>query len=78
MPTSTLGRTDFMNRNQALRDELAAYGAHWDDLAWAHEQLFFLSSHQYWCAAARRVRGEQKQRNIGLIEDMIERYQLQS
>lgn len=73
-----LGRTDFITRNQALRDELVAYGAHWDDLAWAHEQLFFLSSHQYWTAAARQVRGEQKQHNIELIEAMIERYQLQS
>lgn len=73
-----LGRTDFLSRNQALRDELAAYGAHWDDLAWAQEQLYFLSSHQYWTAAAQQVRGEQKQRNIELIGAMIERYQLQS
>jgi len=71
-----LGRTDFITRNHALRDELAAYGAYWDDLAWAHEQLFFLSSHQYWTAAARQVRGEQKQHNIELIEAMIERYQV--
>jgi uncharacterized protein len=73
-----LGRTDFMTRNQALRDEFAAYGAHWDDLSWAHEQLYFLSSHQYWTPAARQVRGEQKQRNIELIAKMIERYQVQS
>jgi uncharacterized protein len=73
-----LGRTDFMTRNQALRDELAAYGAHWDDLAWAREQLCFVGSHQYWTEAARQVRGEQKRRNLELIGEMIERFQLQS
>jgi uncharacterized protein len=73
-----LGRTDFITRNQALRDELAAYGAHWDDLAWAQEQLCFIGSHQYWTDAARQVRGQQQQRNIELIINMIERYQLQS
>jgi len=69
-----LGRTDFITRNQALRDELAAYGAHWDDLAWAHEQLCFVGSHQYWTEAARQVRGAQKRRNIELIGEMIERF----
>lgn len=73
-----LGRADFIDRNQALRDELAVYGAHWDDLAWAREQLCFVGSHQYWTAAARQVRGERKQRNIDLIGEMIERFQLQS
>jgi uncharacterized protein len=73
-----LGRTDFITRNQALRHELAAYGAHWDDLAWAHEQLYFVGSHQYWTDAARQVRGEQKRRNIELIVAMIERCRQQS
>jgi uncharacterized protein len=73
-----LGRTDFITRNQALRDELAFYGAHWDDLAWAQEQLYFVGSHQYWTDAARQVRGEQKRRNIELIVKLIECYQLQS
>jgi uncharacterized protein len=73
-----LGRTDFLARNQALRDELAAYGAHWDDLGWCREQLYFVGSHQYWTDAARQVRGEQKRRNIELIVEMIERYRLQS
>jgi len=67
-----LGRTDFITRNRALRDELAAYGAYWDDLSWAQEQLYFVSSHQYWSDAARQVRGEQKQRNIELILKIIE------
>jgi uncharacterized protein len=73
-----LGRTDFVTRNQALRKELAAYGAHWDDLAWAREQLYFVGSHEYWTEAARQVRGDQKRRNIELIERMIEQYQLQT
>jgi uncharacterized protein len=73
-----LGRTDFISRNQALRDELAAYGAHWDDIAWAQEQVYFLESHQYWTDAARQVRGEQKQRNLELIMKALEQFQLQS
>ena len=73
-----LGRTDFITRNQALRDELAAYGAHCDDLTWAREQLCFVGSHQYWTDAARQERGEQKRRNVELIVEMIERYRLQS
>jgi uncharacterized protein len=73
-----LGRTDFIIRNQALRDELAAFGAHWDDLAWAREQLWFVGSHEYWTDAARQVRGEQKRRNIELIREMIERCELQT
>jgi uncharacterized protein len=74
----SLGRTDFLARNQALRSELAAYGAHWDDLGWCREQLYFLESHQYWTDAARQMRGEQKRRNVELIVEMIERYRLQS
>jgi hypothetical protein len=73
-----LGRTDFLTRNQALRDELAAYGAHWDDLGWCREQLYFLEAHHYWTDAARQVRGEQKQRNVELIVEMIERCRLHS
>jgi len=73
-----LGRTDFITRNQALRDELAAYGAHWDDLGWCREQLYFLEAHHYWTDAAQQVRGEQKRRNVELILEMIERCRLQS
>jgi len=72
-----LGRTDFITRNQALRDELAAYGAHWDDLGWCREQLYFLEAHHYWTDAAQQVRGEQKRRNVELIVEMIERCRLQ-
>jgi uncharacterized protein len=72
-----LGRTDFLARNQALRDELTAYGAHWEDLDWYHEQLCFLGSHQYWTDAARQVRGAQKQRNLDTIRELIERCRTQ-
>jgi uncharacterized protein len=72
-----LGRTDFMARNQALRNELTAYGAHWEDLDWYREQLCFLGSHQYWTDAARQVRGAQKQRNLDTIRDLIERCRTQ-
>ena len=71
-----LGRADFPARNQALRDELVAYGGRWDDLEWYREQLEFLESHSYWTDAARQVRGEQKRRNVELIAEMIERFAL--
>jgi len=71
-----LGCTDFITRNHALRAELEAYGAHWDDLSWAQEQLCFVGSHQYWTDAARQVRGAQKQRNIEMIVEMIEHCRL--
>ena len=72
-----LGRTDFPTRNQALRDELAAYGWHCDDLEWYRDQLSFLISHSYWTDAAQQVRSEQKKRNVELIADLIERCQMQ-
>ena len=71
-----LGRADFPTRNQALRDELAAYGCHWDDLEWYRDQLSFLVSHNYWTDAARLVRGEQKKQNVEMIVDLIERWQM--
>ncbi|HJZ45965.1 MAG TPA: HD domain-containing protein [Roseiflexaceae bacterium] len=71
-----LGRSDFLARNQALRDELAAYGERWNDLEWYREQLAFLSSHRYWTDAAQRVRGEQKRRNVETIVELIERCQV--
>ena len=70
-----LGRADFPARNQALRDELAAYGDRWDDLEWYREQLCFLESHSYWTDAARQVRGEQKRRNVELIVGLLEQCQ---
>jgi uncharacterized protein len=66
-----LGRVDFLTRNQALRDELAAYGTRCDDLDWYSEQLRFLAAHQYWTNAARLVREEQKRRNIALLVELI-------
>jgi uncharacterized protein len=71
-----LGRTDFLIRNQALRDELAAYGNHSDDLEWYREQLTFLQAHQYWTDAARQVRGEQKRRNVETVVGLIEQCQM--
>jgi uncharacterized protein len=68
-----LGRKDFFARNQALRDELAAYGAHFCNLEWYREQIAFLSAHHYWTDAARLVRGAQKQRNLAMVERMVER-----
>jgi uncharacterized protein len=60
----SLGREDFWQRSQALRDENAAYGTIVSDAEWFMGQFNFLSSHKYFTAAARQLRGVQKQKNV--------------
>jgi len=59
-----LGRDDFLARNQALRNEFAAYGVQMSDAQWDESQLAFLTSHRYWTSSARRLRDAGKQQNI--------------
>jgi uncharacterized protein len=60
----SLGREDFWQRSQALRDENAAYGTIVSDAEWFMGQFNFLSSHKYFTPAARLLRNGQKQKNI--------------
>ncbi len=62
-----LGRDDFLERNQDLRAELALYDKPVSDYEWYSRQLQFLTSHQYFTAAARASRGITKQRNIDML-----------
>lgn len=66
-----LGREDFFSRNNALRRELAARGRTQSDLEWFKSQLHFLESHNYFTAAARKVRDEQKRLNAAHLKAKI-------
>jgi uncharacterized protein len=60
----SLGRADFFIRNQALRDELAAFDHVMSDALWYRNQLNFLRSHHYWTAEAASLRGPAKKQHI--------------
>jgi uncharacterized protein len=60
----SLGRADFFIRNQALRDELAAFDQLMSDRVWYRNQLNFLRSHHYWTAEAASLRGPAKKQHI--------------
>ncbi len=69
-----LGRDDFMARNQALRDELAAYGCPTTDEGWYSYQLQFLQAHRYFTSAAKSLRDAQKKRNLEMLTALLVRY----
>jgi uncharacterized protein len=60
----SLGREDFFIRNQALRDELAAFHQVVSDALWYRTQLNFLRSHHYWTTEAASLRGPTKKQHI--------------
>ncbi len=68
-----LGRTNFLERNQDLRNELAAYGMTLSDDEWYRDQLAFLQNHRYWTTVARTLRDEQKHRNIAALKELLAR-----
>jgi uncharacterized protein len=66
-----LGRDDFMQRNDALRTELAFYGADVSDAAWYRGQIQFLSQHHYWTTAAIELRNPGKQHNLSVLQALL-------
>ena len=66
-----LGRDDLLERNQALRVELADYGRLFSDLAWYSSQLEFFRGHHYFTAAARALRDEKKAENTRRLEQIF-------
>ena len=70
-----LGRLDFMPRNQALRAEMAAFGAPIGDAQWYGEQLRFMQTHHYWTAAAHALRDVQKRHNCAALQRLLEQCQ---
>ena len=69
----SLGRADFFVRNQALRDELAAYNHKMSDAVWYNGQLKFLRSHHYWTNEASSLRGPAKKQHI---EELVRRLEV--
>lgn len=69
----SLGRRDFFTVAERLRAEIAASGNPQSDAEWYEFEVNFLSNHQYWTEAARQIRGEQKQRNIAQLQDLLQK-----
>jgi uncharacterized protein len=67
----SLGRADFFERNQALRDEMAAFNQIVSDSLWYRNQLTFLQSHQYWTPAATALRAETKKLHIAELINLL-------
>lgn len=66
-----LGREDFAERSQVLRDELEALGTTMSDQDWFRRQLDFMQNHRYFTDAARQLREVKKQQNI---QELIKRH----
>jgi len=72
-----LGREDFWERSQALREEQAAFGMTYTELEWYRSQETFLSSHRYFTRAARGLRNAQKRRNLLEVRRRLKRLEAQ-
>lgn len=68
-----LGRDDFFDRNELLRQELALTGRSMPWRQWQEEQLRFLQQHTYFTPVARALRDGGKQRHIETIETWLRR-----
>lgn len=66
-----LGREDFFERNQLLRQELASHGIPSTEDEWDEIQLSFLEAHRYFTAAAISLRNPAKRRHISILIDRI-------
>ncbi len=68
-----LGRDDFFDRNELLRQELGHAGQpiSWRD--WQLGQLTFLRQHSYFTPVARSLREPGKQRHMALIKEWLKR-----
>ena len=67
-----LGRADFLERNAALRGELAAFGSAPNDYEWHLSQLQFARHHDYQTPAAVALRQAGKEANIAALERLVE------
>jgi predicted metal-dependent HD superfamily phosphohydrolase len=65
-----LGREDFLEKGEALRIEYGLPKAK----AWYERQLAFLKGHKYYTESANVLRAEGVQRNIALVEKVLEGY----
>lgn len=66
-----LGRSDYLARNAALRDEKAALGEVHSDAVWYPDQLLFLQQHHYFTQTASRQRGPGKCENLRQMHEIV-------
>jgi len=71
-----LGRTDFLELNGRLREELALRGQVASDAEWFGRQVEFLLQHRYFTDSARRARGARKAVNLARLEQLLRRAKL--
>ncbi|MBK6326266.1 MAG: phosphohydrolase [Chloroflexi bacterium] len=69
---SVLGREDFFERNQCLKQELANYGRMIEEKAWYETQLALLESHEYFTEAAKKLRDPMKREHIISLKKMLQ------
>jgi uncharacterized protein len=65
------GRSDFFSRNEALRQEWAAFGREIALKPWLEGQLAFLRSHSYFTPAARMLRRQMKEKHMEMLEEKL-------
>lgn len=68
-----LGRSDFWGVNCDLRRERIAHGYKVSMVEWLENQILFLESHTYCTLAAHSTRYAQKQRNIAMLNQRLQR-----
>lgn len=68
-----LGRDDFFDRNELLRQELALRNSAVPWREWQEQQLQFLKQHSYFTPVARDLRDEGKERHIHTIKEWLRR-----
>jgi uncharacterized protein len=67
-----LGRDDFMERSEALRQEYENLGRPVSRRSWLQEQLGFLERHRYFTLPARELREAGKQKHIELLRHLLD------
>ena len=70
-----LGQADYLPRNAALREELAAFGLIMTDTQWYGSQLKFIREHRYFTASARQLCDAQQQINVAAMTALFARSQ---
>lgn len=68
----SLGRADFFERGNKLREERMLRGEHITDEGWYNEQIRFLRGHRYFTQAARTLRDEGKQKHLEILKGWLE------
>ena len=66
-----LGRENFMERNNDLRQELASLGKEYTDEQWYSGQLKFMEGHKYFTTSARSLSDSQKLLNIAELKNIM-------